>query len=63
MHAMTGQGSCAVLGCCAGGEDGAVRLFDLRDGREVAAFHAADDTVNGCHFHPYLPLLGTASGG
>ena len=45
-----------------GGEDGAVRLYDLAEGRQVASFAAAADTVNGCSFHPALPLLATASG-
>ncbi|KAI7843049.1 hypothetical protein COHA_003223 [Chlorella ohadii] len=45
-----------------GGEDGVVRLFDLRDGSEAGQFPAADDTVNGVAFHPFLPLLATASG-
>eukprot|EP00887_Chlorella_sp_A99_P003250 scaffold9.g3250.t1 len=44
------------------GEDGRVRVFDLRCGSEVAAFAAAADTVSGCDFHPLLPLLATASG-
>lgn len=98
------------LHCClplpllvfSGGEDGVVRLFDLRVGSEAAQFPAADDTgalgarlfaqacpsagstrprdvphlhgadallrtpcnaaVNGVAFHPFLPLLATASG-
>jgi len=45
-----------------GGEDGRVRLFDLSDGRPVAAWVAAADAVNGCHFHPSLPALATSSG-
>ncbi|PRW60676.1 telomerase Cajal body 1 [Chlorella sorokiniana] len=45
-----------------GGEDGVVRLFDLRDGSEAGQFPAAQDTVNGVAFHPFLPLLATASG-
>ena len=45
-----------------GGQDGLVRFFDLRDGAEVGSFRAAVDTVNGCEFHPLLPLLATASG-
>jgi hypothetical protein len=45
-----------------GGEDGCVRVYDLRDGAEVAAHRVAGDTVTGCEFHPYLPLLATASG-
>ena len=39
-----------------------VRVFDLRDGSEVASFWAAHDTVNGFEFHPYLPFAATASG-
>jgi hypothetical protein len=47
----------------AGGADGAVRLFDLRDGAAVGAPVAtAADTVTGCMFHPFLPLLAAASG-
>ncbi|KAL4443842.1 hypothetical protein ABPG75_011579 [Micractinium tetrahymenae] len=46
----------------AGGEDGAVRVYDLRDGSLAAQFQAAADTVNGVAFHPFLPLLATASG-
>jgi len=45
-----------------GGEDGWVRFFDLRVGEEVGKYCAAADVVNGCEFHPLLPLLGTASG-
>ncbi|KAF8062083.1 APY2 [Scenedesmus sp. PABB004] len=45
-----------------GGCDGAVRVFDLRDGQQVASFVAAADTVNGCDFSPCLSLLATASG-
>lgn len=46
----------------AGGEDGCVRVFDLSDGAPVCEFAVAEDTVNGVHFHPVLPLLATASG-
>lgn len=45
-----------------GGEDGWVRFFDLREGSEAGKFCAAGDVVNGCQFHPVLPLLATASG-
>ncbi|WIA17918.1 hypothetical protein OEZ85_009412 [Tetradesmus obliquus] len=45
-----------------GGCDGAVRVFDLCDGRQVASFQAAADTVNGVDFSPCLGLLATASG-
>lgn len=45
-----------------GGEDGAVRVFNLRDGSLAHQFVAAADTVNGVAFHPFLPLLATASG-
>ena len=45
-----------------GGEDGFVRVWDLRDGSEVGKFRAAKDTVNGCEFHPSLPVLATSSG-
>ena len=48
--------------CCAGGEDGVVRVFDLRDGSLAASLSAAQDTVNGVAFHPVLPMLATASG-
>jgi WD40 repeat protein len=46
----------------AGGNDGCLRVYDLTDGSEVATFAAGHDTVNGCAYHPFLPLLGTASG-
>lgn len=39
-----------------------MRVYDLATEAEVAQFQAADDTVNGCEFHPFLPLLATASG-
>lgn len=45
-----------------GGEDGCVRLYDLRDGSEAGRYEVARDTVNGCQFHPNLPFLATASG-
>lgn len=45
-----------------GGEDGMVWFYDLREGKRLTGFHAAADTVNGCHFHPILPYLATASG-
>lgn len=45
-----------------GGEDGCVRYWDLRDGSEAGKFRAAGDTVNGCEFHPGLPVLAIASG-
>ncbi|KAI3429583.1 hypothetical protein D9Q98_005669 [Chlorella vulgaris] len=45
-----------------GGEDGVVRVFDLCDGSPAGQFAAAADTVNGVSFHPFLPLLATASG-
>ncbi|PSC69324.1 telomerase Cajal body 1 [Micractinium conductrix] len=45
-----------------GGEDGQVRVFDLREGSEAARFPAAADTVCAVSFHPVLPLLTTASG-
>lgn len=45
-----------------GGEDGLVRVFDLRDGRPAGEFAAANDVVNGCEFHPLLPMVATASG-
>ncbi len=50
------------LSTCTGGEDGKVISFDLTTGEQVSSFHAATDTVNGFHFHPYLPLAATASG-
>jgi len=45
-----------------GGEDGTVRVFDLRDGSAVASHRASDDTLNGFEFHPYLPFAASASG-
>jgi hypothetical protein len=47
---------------CAGGSRGRLRVFDLQEGQEVAGYQAAADTVNGFHFHPFLPLAATASG-
>ena len=47
---------------CAGGQDGAVQVFDLVDGQPSASWRATTDTVNGFAFHPYLPLGVTASG-
>ncbi len=46
-----------------GGEGGNVKFFDLRDGSEAGKFRVAEkDTVNGCEFHPSLPVLATATG-
>lgn len=46
-----------------GGEDGFVRFWDLRNGSEAGKFRVAEnDTVNGCEFHPSLPVLATATG-
>jgi WD40 repeat protein len=47
-----------------GGDDGLVRLFDLRDGSSIGSFEASDGglCVNGCSFHPNEPLLATSSG-
>jgi hypothetical protein len=39
-----------------------MQVFDLCDGRQVASFQAAADTVNGVDFSPCLGLLATASG-
>ncbi|EIE24132.1 WD40 repeat-like protein, partial [Coccomyxa subellipsoidea C-169] len=38
------------------------QVFDLRTGEPVASHTAAADTVNGFHFHPFLPLAASASG-
>lgn len=45
-----------------GGADGRVRVFDLQTGLQVDTIAVAEDTVSGCQFHPYLPLLATVSG-
>jgi WD40 repeat protein len=45
-----------------GGADGVVRFFDLRTGAPADALAVAAEAVSGCRFHPYLPLLATASG-
>lgn len=37
-------------------------MFDLQEGQEVASYQAAADTINGFHFHPFLPMAATASG-
>lgn len=50
------------LSLSAGGQDGYVKIFDLRTGSETASFEATDDTVNGFHFHPSLPLALLTSG-
>ena len=47
---------------CAGGSRGRLQVFDLQEGQEVASYQAAADTINGFHFHPFLPLAATASG-
>ena len=39
-----------------------VRVFDLRDGSPVATHRAAEDTLNGFEFHPYLPFAASTSG-
>ena len=39
-----------------------MRVFDLCDGQEVVRWAAADDTISSVAFHPFLPLLATASG-
>jgi hypothetical protein len=39
-----------------------MQVFDLCDGRQVASFQAAADTVNGVDFSPCVDLLATASG-
>lgn len=57
-----GAKASGLLVFSAGGQDGVVRVFDLRDGTEVANYQAANDTVNGFEFHPYLPFAATASG-
>ena len=51
-----------VCGHDPGGTDGKVVNFDLTSGEQVSSFRVAEDTVNGIHFHPYLPLSATASG-
>lgn len=38
------------------------QVFDLRDGTEILELHCTDDTINGLEFHPYMPLIATASG-
>ncbi|GFH09501.1 uncharacterized protein HaLaN_04658 [Haematococcus lacustris] len=53
-----------------GGCDGSVRIamgvilqvFDLQTGSLVDTLPVASDTVNGCAFHPSLPLLAVATG-
>ncbi|CAI5958953.1 unnamed protein product [Closterium sp. NIES-64] len=45
-----------------GGEDGQVWVYDLASGSKIAAFQAAQDTINGFAFHPCLPLAATSSG-
>ena len=50
------------IGGASGGEDGMVRVFDLRDGSAVASHPASNDTLNGFEFHPYLPFAASSSG-
>ena len=45
-----------------GGDDGIVRLYDLRDGSTAGSFRGAVDAVNGCSFHPSEIFLATSSG-
>ena len=44
----------ALPNLSAGGEDGVVRLFDLRDGSEAGQFAAAEDT-GALHVHVHAP--------
>ncbi len=45
-----------------GGTDGQMLTFDLQTGEAVGSQVMAADTVNGLQFHPFLPLVATASG-
>lgn len=45
-----------------GGEDGQLRVFQLSDGKPVASFPFASDTVNGFAYHPFGPLAASSSG-
>lgn len=45
-----------------GGTDGHVRVYDLTDGSQCAAWPVATDTVNGVSVHPVIPLVATSSG-
>ncbi|XP_022927126.1 telomerase Cajal body protein 1 [Cucurbita moschata] len=45
-----------------GGQDGFVHVYDLQTGQWVTSFQAAQDTVNGFSFHPYMPMTVTSSG-
>lgn len=45
-----------------GGDDGMIRVFDLRDGSPGGSFRGASDAVNGCSFHPSEALLASSSG-
>lgn len=59
VHGQVGTGACGVSSFL---HHPQVDLFDLRDGSRVGSADVAPATVNGVHFHPYLPLLATASG-
>lgn len=48
--------------CSSGGTDGTIRVFDLAAGSEKTGFRVCHDTVNGCQYHPFLPVIATASG-
>ncbi|KAK2383095.1 guanine nucleotide-binding protein subunit beta-1 [Trifolium repens] len=45
-----------------GGQDGSVHIYDLQTGQWVSSFEAAQDTVNGFSFHPFLPHAVSSSG-
>ncbi|CAK9327401.1 unnamed protein product [Citrullus colocynthis] len=45
-----------------GGQDGFVHVYDLQTGQWVTSFQAAQDTINGFSFHPYMPMTVTSSG-
>lgn len=46
----------------AGDTEGKMHVFDLAAGSEKSQFSTCHDTVNGCQYHPYLPLIAMSSG-
>eukprot|EP00210_Caulerpa_lentillifera_P006016 g5750.t1 len=45
-----------------GGESGKLRVFDLKTGEQIKELQIARDVLNGVAFHPWRPLISTASG-
>ena len=63
-HCLNGMGFCNKIAhvYLAGGTDGKMCVYDLQTGEAIASHSVAADTVNGLQFHPFLPVMATASG-